>query len=177
MSRVAKQPITVPAGVSVAINRQTVTVKGSKGEMVRQIHPAVKVSLDNNVLSVEVYENSRVAWAQAGTTRALLNNMVIGVSAGFERKLTLVGVGFRAKAQGQALNLIIGYSHPVDHHLPKGISVETPTQTDIVLKSSDKQLLGQMAAEIRAYRPPEPYKGKGIRYSDEVVTLKETKKK
>jgi large subunit ribosomal protein L6 len=177
MSRVAKQPISVPTGVTVSLDKQKISLKGAKGELARQVHPAVKVVHADGVLTVSVLEETTEAWAQAGTTRALLNNMVQGVSKGFERKLTLVGVGFRAKAQGQTVNLTLGYSHPIDYHLPKGVTAETPSQTEIILKGADKQTLGQVAAEIRSHRPPEPYKGKGVRYVDEVITLKETKKK
>ncbi len=177
MSRVAKQPVVVPAGTTVTVEKHKVMVKGPKGELTHPLHTDVNVVCADNNLSVSVVKETTNAWAQAGTARAILNNMVQGVSKGFERKLTLVGVGFRAKAQGQKLNLVLGYSHPVDYELPKGVMVETPTQTEIILKGADKQMLGQVASEIRSYRPPEPYKGKGVRYVDEVITLKETKKK
>ena len=177
MSRVAKNPITVPSGVTVSVDKHKVTLKGAKGELSHPVHESVAVSFKDHVISVGVADESANAWAQAGTVRALLNNMVQGVNKGFERKLTLVGVGFRAKAQGQKLNLQLGFSHPIDYEIPKGVVVETPTQTEIILKGADKQMLGQVAAEIRGFRPPEPYKGKGVRYADEVIVLKETKKK
>lgn len=178
MSRIAKQPIIIPAGVTVTVNKQTISVKGAKGELVRELHPSVKVAHANNELVFSVVNNnSKPAWAQAGTARALVSNMVIGVSKGFEKKLSLVGVGFRAKAQGQTVNLALGFSHPIDYQLPKGVTADTPTQTEVVLKGIDKQQVGQVAAELRSYRAPEPYKGKGVRYADEVIVLKEIKKK
>lgn len=177
MSRVAKQPIAIPSGVTVTLNKQHITVKGAKGELVRNVHPLVKVNQVDKELHVSVHEEIAAAWSQAGTTRALLNNMIIGVSKGFEKKLTLVGVGFRAKSQGQKLNLVLGFSHPIDYDLPKNITAETPSQTEIIIKGVDKQTVGQVAAEIRSYRAPEPYKGKGVRYVDEKVILKEVKKK
>jgi len=177
MSRVAKNPITLPKGVETVIAGSAVTVKGSKGILNTNLHHDVQVVLDAGVLQVSPKNNSRQADALAGTFRALINNMVTGVSTGFQRKLTLQGVGYRAKAQGDVVNIAVGYSHPIDYKLPSGVSAETPTQTEIVLSSSDKQLLGQVASEIRRFRPPEPYKGKGIRYADEVVYRKEAKKK
>jgi large subunit ribosomal protein L6 len=168
MSRVAKNPITLPKGVETAIAGSAITVKGNKGSLNTILHNDVQVSPKNN---------SRQADALAGTFRALINNMVVGVTAGFQRKLTLQGVGYRAKAQGDVLNIAVGYSHPIDYKLPAGVTAETPTQTDIILSSTDKQLLGQVASEIRRFRPPEPYKGKGIRYADENVYRKEAKKK
>mgnify|MGYP000291578235 CR=1 FL=1 len=177
MSRVAKAPVTVPAGVTVTLSGQDITVKGPVGELSRTIHGLVKVSQEENELKTVVAEESKAAWAQAGTARALINNMVEGVSKGFEKKLILNGVGYRAKAAGKSLNLSLGFSHPVDHAIPAGITVETPSQTEITLKGADKQLVGQVAANIRAYRKPEPYKGKGIRYADEHVRRKEAKKK
>lgn len=177
MSRVAKNPITLPKGVETVIAGSAITVKGSKGSLNTNLHNDVQVVLDAGVLQVSPKNNSRQANALAGTFRALINNMVTGVSTGFQRKLTLQGVGYRAKAQGDVVNIAVGYSHPIDYKLPSGVTAETPTQTEIVLSSTDKQLLGQVASEIRRFRPPEPYKGKGIRYSDEVVYRKEAKKK
>ncbi len=177
MSRVAKNPVQVPKGVEVTISGQAVTVKGSKGTLEREIHSAVKVEQSDNVLTFAPKDGSKSAMALAGTTRALLNNMVIGVTEGFEKKLQLVGVGYRAQAQGQKLNLTLGFSHPIDYPVPEGVSVETPSQTEVVVKGMDKQKVGQVAAEIRAYRPPEPYKGKGVKYADEIIVRKEAKKK
>jgi large subunit ribosomal protein L6 len=177
MSRVAKAPVAVPANVTVTLSGQDITVKGPAGELSRTIHSDVVVSQEENTIVTNIANEGKGAWAQAGTARALINNMIIGVSAGFEKKLILNGVGYRAKAAGQNLNLSLGFSHPVDHAIPAGIKVETPSQTEIVLKGADKQLVGQVAATIRAYRKPEPYKGKGIRYSDENVRRKEAKKK
>lgn len=177
MSRVAKNPIPLPKGVETTIAGSAITVKGSKGSMNLDLHNDVQIEKDGDVLRVSPKNDSRAADALAGTFRALINNMVVGVSQGFQRKLQLQGVGYRAKAQGDILNVAVGYSHPIDYKLPVGVTAETPSQTEIVLSSSDKQLLGQVAAEIRAFRPPEPYKGKGIRYSDENVYRKEAKKK
>ena len=177
MSRVAKALVTVPAGVTVTLSGQDITVKGPAGELSRTVNSLVVISQEENSIKTDVATESKEAWAQAGTARALINNMVEGVSKGFEKKLILNGVGYRAKAAGKVLNLSLGFSHPVDHAIPEGITVETPTQTEVVLKGADKQLLGQTAANIRAYRKPEPYKGKGIRYSDEIVRRKEAKKK
>jgi large subunit ribosomal protein L6 len=177
MSRVAKAPVAIPAGVEVTLNGQEIKVKGPVGELTRTIHSDVVVSQEENNIVTNIATESKTAWAQAGTARALINNMVIGVSKGFEKKLILNGVGYRAKAAGKSLNLSLGFSHPVDHAIPEGIKCETPSQTEVVLKSADKQLVGQTAANIRAYRKPEPYKGKGIRYDDEVVRRKEAKKK
>ena len=177
MSRVAKQPITVGAGVTVAIDGQNVTVKGSKGTLSLRLHPDVAVTQDSGVLTLRPVAESPGAWAQAGTARAVLGNMVKGVSQGFERRLTLVGVGYRAQAKGRTLGLSLGFSHPVDYAVPEGVTVETPTQTEIVIKGADRQQVGQVASDIRRYRPPEPYKGKGIRYSDEQIRRKEGKKK
>ncbi len=177
MSRVAKNPVVLPAGVEVTLGQDEITVKGPLGSLKQRLHPAVKLEREGasvKCLEVEGVENAN---ALSGTVRANLANMVLGVSKGFERKLTLVGVGYRAQAQGDKLNLSLGFSHPVVHQMPAGIKVETPTQTEIVIKGVDKQLVGQVAAEVRAYRSPEPYKGKGVRYADEVVILKETKKK
>jgi len=175
MSRVAKSPIEIPGGVTVTIDADTIKVKGGKGALELALHEKVEVSQDDNVLNVTT--KNEKDWAMAGTTRALLNNMIIGVSQGFEKKLELVGVGYRAKASGKTLNLTLGFSHPVDYALPEGITAETPSQTEIVIKGADKQVVGQVASEIRAFRPPEPYKGKGVRYSDEYVRRKEAKKK
>lgn len=177
MSRVAKSPITLPKGVETAIAGSAITVKGSKGSLNIDLHSDVQIEQDGNVLRVSAKNGSRQADALAGTFRALINNMVVGVSEGFQRKLQLQGVGYRAKAQGNVLNITVGYSHPIDYELPAGVSAETPSQTEIVLSSTDKQLLGQVAAEIRDFRRPEPYKGKGIRYADENVYRKEAKKK
>jgi large subunit ribosomal protein L6 len=177
MSRIAKAPIELPSGVDVNIAGQDVTVKGKNGTLSISLNGAVAVIQAENVLTFEPREGASDGWAQAGTARAIVNNMVTGVATGFEKKLTLIGVGYRAQVQGSAINLTLGFSHPVVHNLPQGVTAETPSQTEIVLKSADKQLLGQVAAEIRAYRPPEPYKGKGVRYSDEYVRRKEAKKK
>lgn len=177
MSRVAKAPVVIPAGVEVKLNGQEITVKGSKGELVRTIHDAVVLTLEENKVTFGPCEGFDKAWAQAGTARALVNNMVVGVTEGFTKKLTLKGVGYRAAVKGNAVGLTLGFSHPVEHELPAGIKAECPSQTEIVLTGTDKQLVGQVAADIRAYRSPEPYKGKGVRYADEVVRTKEAKKK
>ena len=178
MSRIAKKVLDLPKGVEVSISGQNLNIKGSKGAFDFTVHEAVEVSQEDNTLKFSAkQENDSKAWALAGTTRALTNNMVMGVSQGFEKKLQLVGVGYRAQAQGNKLNLSLGFSHPVVHDMPEGITVETPSQTEILVRGSDKQKVGQVAAEIRAYRPPEPYKGKGVKYADEVILRKETKKK
>lgn len=177
MSRVAKAPVSVPAGVTVTLSGQDITVKGPVGELSRTIHSFVAVSQEENSIVTGIACDDRNAWAQAGTARALINNMVEGVSKGFEKKLVLQGVGYRAKAAGKALDLSLGFSHPIKHAIPEGITVETPSQTEITLKGCDKHLVGQTAANIRAYRKPEPYKGKGVRYADEYVRRKEAKKK
>jgi large subunit ribosomal protein L6 len=177
MSRVGKMPIDVPAGVDVKITAEEITVKGALGTLSRPQSPLATVAANGSVLNVSPADESAAANAMSGTVRALVANMVNGVSKGFEKKLTLVGVGFRAQAAGQKLNLQIGFSHPVVKDMPAGIKVETPSQTEIVIKGVDRQVVGQLAAEVRAFRPPEPYKGKGIRYVDERVVLKETKKK
>jgi large subunit ribosomal protein L6 len=177
MSRVGKMPIDVPQGVDVQITAEQITVKGALGTLTRLQSPLAPVANDAGVLKVTPADDSTAANAMSGTVRALVNNMVNGVSKGFEKKLNLVGVGFRAQAAGQKLNLQIGFSHPVVKDMPAGIKVETPSQTEILIKGVDRQVVGQIAAEVRAFRPPEPYKGKGIRYSDERVVLKETKKK
>jgi len=177
MSRVAKKPITLPKGVEFSSAGSTVTIKGAKGSMTLDLNSEVQVDKDDEGLQVVRRSHSRFATAIAGTTRALLQNMVTGVTEGFERKLQLVGVGYRAQVQGQKLNLTLGFSHPVVYQVPDGVSIETPSQTEVVLKGMDKQRVGQAAAEIRRFRPPEPYKGKGVRYADERVVLKEAKKK
>ena len=177
MSRVAKAPVELPSGVEFKRDGNVVTLKGSKGALSLELNSEVELTQEDNVLKVAPRSGSRFAIAVAGTMRALLANMAAGVSQGFERKLELVGVGYRAQAQGSKLNLTLGFSHPVEYRVPEGISVETPSQTEIVVKGADKQKVGQVAAEIRGYRPPEPYKGKGVRYSDERVVLKEAKKK
>ena len=176
MSRVGKSPIVL-TGAEVAISDERITVKGPRGTISQNANRLVKVVNDNGTLKFEPVDESREANAMSGTMRALVANMVNGVTKGFERKLTLVGVGYRAQAQGDKLNLSLGFSHPVVHQMPEGIKAETPTQTEIVIKGIDKQKVGQTAAEVRGYRPPEPYKGKGVRYANEVVILKETKKK
>ena len=177
MSRIANQPVPVPAKVEISEQGQQVTVKGPKGVMEHTIHGLVEMNREGDELLFKARDESKAANALAGTTRSVINNLVIGVSEGFEKKLELVGVGYRAQAKGKVLNLTLGFSHPVDYELPEGITAETPSQTEIVLKGCDKQQLGQVAAEVRAYRPPEPYKGKGVRYADEVVVRKEAKKK
>jgi len=177
MSRVAKNPIIVPAGVEVALAANEVSVKGPAGVMKQPLSRDVSVIREGDSLLCKAQNSSKQANAMSGTTRALLANMILGVSKGFERKLTLVGVGYRAQAAGDTLNLTLGFSHPVSYKMPVGVKVETPSQTEILLKGPSKQQVGQVAAEIRAFREPEPYKGKGVRYSDEVVILKETKKK
>ena len=177
MSRVAKSPVTVPKGVEIKQSGSTLTVKGPKGELNLRLNPEVAVTIDAEAASVAPKGESRFAYAMAGTTRALLNNMMLGVSEGFERKLELVGVGYRAKVQGAKLNLTLGFSHPINYQVPEGVTVETPSQTEVIVKGIDKQQVGQVAAEIRSYRSPEPYKGKGVRYADERVILKEAKKK
>ena len=177
MSRVAKAPVAIPAGVEVTLNGQEISVKGKNGTLKRSINASVVISKDASVLTFAPRDGSANANAQAGTARALVNNMVVGVTAGFERKLQLVGVGYRAQAKGKSVGLSLGFSHPVEHELPEGVTAECPTQTEIVLKSADKALLGQVAADIRSYRRPEPYKGKGVRYANEVVRTKEAKNK
>jgi large subunit ribosomal protein L6 len=177
MSRVGKMPIALPAGVEVTTAAERISVKGPQGTLSMPLNGLVKVANENNTLLFSPVDESREANAMSGTVRALVNNMVTGVTKGFEKKLSLVGVGFRAQAQGDKLNLSLGFSHPVVHQMPEGVKCATPSQTEIVISGVDKQKVGQTAAEIRAYRSPEPYKGKGVRYVDEVVTLKETKKK
>ena len=175
MSRIANKPVTIPKGVEISLNGQHVSVKGAKGVMQLDVHETVGVQQSDSEL--KVVANTDKADAMAGTMRALLNNIVTGVSQGFEKKLTLIGVGYRAQAQGNKLNLTLGFSHPVEYAVPDGVKVETPSQTEIVVSGIDKQKVGQVAADIRFYRPPEPYKGKGVRYSDENVVRKEAKKK
>lgn len=176
MSRIAKYPIQLPKGVEVKVNGREVTVKGGKGQMSMTLVPGIDLNIEGDTLAIAPESIERQT-AMAGTTRAMLANLTQGVSVGFERKLELVGVGYRAQAQGKALNLTLGFSHPVVYQLPEGVTAETPTQTEIILKGSDKQVLGQAAAEIRAFRPPEPYKGKGVKYAEERVRRKEAKKK
>jgi large subunit ribosomal protein L6 len=177
MSRVAKMPVAVPSGVDVQVSAQEITVKGAQGTLKQAANDLVAVKVANGAVTFAPANESAEANAMSGTMRAIVANMVNGVSKGFERKLTLVGVGFRAQAQGTKLNLQVGFSHPVVKDMPAGIKVECPTQTEILIKGADRQVVGQIAAEVRAIRPPEPYKGKGIRYADERVVLKETKKK
>lgn len=177
MSRVGKMPVAIPQGVDVAITAEQISIKGALGVLALPVHRLVAVSKDGGAIKFVPLDDSAEANAMSGTLRALTANMVNGVSKGFEKKLTLVGVGFRAQAQGQKLNLQIGFSHPVVKEMPAGITVTTPSQTEILIKGADRQVVGQLAAEVRAFRPPEPYKGKGIRYADERVVLKETKKK
>lgn len=177
MSRVGKAPVELPKGVEISVNNGVIAVKGAKGTLSQAVHPAVDVAIEGNVVKFSPKDGITKANVQTGTLRALVNNMVTGVSAGFERKLTLVGVGFRAAVQGKNLNLTLGFSHPVNFEIPTGITIACPTQTEIVVTGTDRQLVGQVAANIRGFRPPEPYKGKGVRYADEVITLKEAKKK
>jgi large subunit ribosomal protein L6 len=177
MSRVANKPVTLPKGVECKLDGHQVTVKGSLGTQTMSLHPEVEIVQEDGGLQVAARQRSRQVVAMAGTTRALVANMVTGVSEGFERKLELRGVGYRAQSKGKVLNLTLGFSHPVDYQVPEGVTIETPSQTEVVVKGVDKQKVGQVAAEIRAFRPPEPYKGKGVRYSDERVVLKEAKKK
>lgn len=177
MSRVGKMPVVVPAGVDIAVAQEEISVKGGNGSLKLASNPLVTVKLDAGKLTFVPANDSREANAMSGTMRQLVNNMVVGVTKGFEKKLSLVGVGYKAAAQGAKLNLAVGYSHPVNKDMPFGITVATPTPTEVVIKGADRQRVGQVAAEIRAIRPPEPYKGKGIRYADEKITIKETKKK
>lgn len=177
MSRVARNPVLVPSGVEVSIASGAVAVKGPLGQLNREFSALVSATRVENRVEFKAVGASKQARAMSGTARALVANMVLGVSRGFERRLNLVGVGYRAQAQGEKLSLTLGFSHPVVHQMPKGIKVETPTQTEIIIKGIDKQQVGQVAAQVRAYRPPEPYKGKGVRYSDETIVIKETKKK
>lgn len=176
MSRIANNPIMIPAGVVVTISGNDLVIKGSKGELKHKAHPLVSVKQEENILKLAANNNSKSANALTGTTRAILQNIVTGVSKGFEQKLEITGVGYRAQVQGKVLNLTLGFSHPVNFNIPEGITIETPSQTEIIIKGSDKQLVGHVAANIRAYRPPEPYKGKGVRYTDEHIIRKEAKK-
>ena len=177
MSRIANYPVVLPEKVEVTVGHDEISVKGPLGSLTQKYSPRVKIERVENRLEFKMNDNSRQANALSGTVRAIVANMVTGVTKGFERKLNLVGVGYRAQAQGDKVNLTLGFSHPVVHQLPQGVKAETPTQTEILIKGSDKQAVGQVAAEIRRYRSPEPYKGKGVRYSDERIVLKETKKK
>jgi large subunit ribosomal protein L6 len=174
MSRVAKKPISIPKGVEINLNGRQLSMKGPKGNLQMDLHPSVSIEKSDTELNVKAADGAMV---MAGTTRALLNNMMVGVTRGYERKLNLVGVGYRAQAQGKKLNLTLGFSHPVEYAVPEGVKIETPSQTEILVSGVDKQKVGQAAADIRAYRPPEPYKGKGVRYADERIVLKEAKKK
>lgn len=177
MSRIAKYPVELPKGVEFSQSGMNVTLKGSKGTLSLELNPEIELTTEDSLLTVKPRSGSRFAIAMSGTTRALLANMAQGVSEGFERKLELVGVGYRAQAQGAKLNLTLGFSHPVEYQVPQGITVETPSQTEVLVRGADKQQVGQVAAEIRRFRPPEPYKGKGVRYADERVVIKEAKKK
>jgi large subunit ribosomal protein L6 len=177
MSRIAKYPVPLPKGVEATLAAESLSIKGPLGTLTQPLRSDVKVEKEGDQLKFSTTEDSDEANAMSGTLRALVSNMVTGVTKGFEKRLSLVGVGYRAQAQGDKLNLTLGFSHPVAHRMPKGVKVETPTQTEIVIKGLNKQQVGQVAAEIRAYRPPEPYKGKGVRYANEVIVLKETKKK
>ncbi|MGB5347533.1 MAG: 50S ribosomal protein L6 [Woeseia sp.] len=177
MSRIAKEPVELPKGVEFSKSGTTLTVKGSKGALSMELNPEVMLSQEDNAVQVKARSGSRFSIAMSGTTRALIANMVEGVSEGFEKKLELVGVGYRAQAQGKKLNLTLGFSHPVEFAVPEGITIETPSQTEVLIRGADKQRVGQVAAEIRRFRPPEPYKGKGVRYANERVVMKEAKKK
>lgn len=177
MSRVANNPVALPSGVEVKLGEGQLEVKGGKGSLSMEVNPVVEINQDGSTLTFAAKNGSKFSRAMSGTTRALVNNMVTGVTTGFQKKLQLIGVGYRVQVQGQKLNLNLGFSHPVEYELPKDVKAESPSQTEIVLTSIDKQLLGQVAADIRAFRPPEPYKGKGVRYADENVRRKEAKKK
>jgi large subunit ribosomal protein L6 len=177
MSRIGNFPVAVPKGVEVTLGAESISIKGPLGSLSQKLTNQVQIKREGDQLMFEAVAGAENANAMSGTIRALTANMVTGVTKGFERRLNLVGVGYRAQAQGDKLNLSLGFSHPVVHAMPKGVKVETPSQTEIVIKGLDKQLVGKVAAEVRAHRPPEPYKGKGVRYSDETVVLKETKKK
>jgi len=177
MSRIANKPIPIPQGVEVNLQGQDIAVKGAKGNLAQRVHDHVEVTVEDGVIRVRPRIDAKQAVAMAGTMRALINNMVTGVSQGFEKRLQLVGVGYRAQVQGKKLNLSLGFSHPVVYQIPEGITIECPSQTEVVVRGADKQKVGQVAAEIRAFRPPEPYKGKGIRYADEHIVRKEAKKK
>ncbi len=177
MSRIAKKPVEIPSGVEVSLSGQDIRVKGPKGALEYRLHDLVEARQEGNALLFSPRTGTKEAVALTGTMRALVNNMVTGVSQGFEKKLELVGVGYRAQAQGNKLNLTLGFSHPVIYELPEGVTAETPSQTEVVIRGCDKQKVGQVAAEIRAFRPPEPYKGKGVKYADEIIVRKEAKKK
>ncbi len=177
MSRIAKNPVVLPSGVEFSLNDEVMTIKGPLGSLSQKLMPSVFVEREGQTIYCRAMSGKDDGSAMSGTLRALLANMVMGVSKGFEKKLSLVGVGYKAQAQGSKLNLSLGFSHPVVHEMPEGVKVETPTQTEIVIKGIDRQKVGQVAAEVRSYRPPEPYKGKGVRYANEVVVIKETKKK
>ena len=177
MSRIANSPVTLPKGVEYSLSDGLVQLKGPKGELSMQLHPVVGITEEEGVLSFSAQNEEKQSRALAGTMRALVSNMVTGVSSGFEKKLTIIGVGYRAQAQGNKVNLSLGFSHPVVYEVPEGVTVETPSQTEMLVKGVDKQKVGQVAAELRAYRPPEPYKGKGVRYADEYVMKKQAKKK
>lgn len=177
MSRIANKPVEMPTGVDLKVNGQTISAKGPKGELSITIHDAVTFEQNDNVLTFKAAIEDKASVAMTGTMRSLVNNIVAGVSQGFEKRLNLVGVGYRAQSKGKVLNLSLGFSHPIDYEVPEGITIETPSQTEIVVSGCDKQKVGQVSAEIRAYRPPEPYKGKGVKYSDEQVIRKEAKKK
>jgi len=177
MSRIAKNPVSLPSGVNALIEGSVLHIKGAKGSLSLDINSSVAIAIENNEIKCSSTNSTKHSHAMSGTTRALVNNMVLGVTNGFEKKLSLVGVGYRAQLKGRTVNLSLGFSHPVEYQLPEGVVAEIPTQTELVLKGIDKQLLGQVAAEIRAFRPPEPYKGKGVRYTDENVRRKEAKKK
>ena len=177
MSRIAKNPVSLPGGTEVTIKQDTIVAKGPIGELTMNKHPLVSVNQEDGMLQVAANDESSQARAMSGTTRSLLSNLVTGVSSGFEKKLTIIGVGYRAQVQGKNLNLSLGFSHPVVYPIPEGITIEAPSQTELVVKGADKQKVGQVAAEIRSYRPPEPYKGKGVRYTDEYVVRKQAKKK
>ncbi len=177
MSRIGKNPVNVPTGVEVKLNGNALSIKGPKGRLEYNVHPLVNVAQNGTVINFKPGNETAFADALSGTTRALVNNMIAGVSKGFEKRLTIIGVGYRAAVQGKKLNLTLGFSHPVVYDIPEGIVIEAPSQTEVIIKGTDKQLVGQVAAEIRAFRPPEPYKGKGVRYADEQVVKKEAKKK
>ncbi|EPJ44138.1 MAG: 50S ribosomal protein L6 [Osedax symbiont Rs1] len=177
MSRIAKNPVTIPAGVEITLNGNHVSVKGAKGTLSMDMHTAVSVAKEDGKVQVSARDGSKISRSMSGTARSLINNMVVGVHEGFSKTLLLQGVGYRAAAKGNVISLTLGFSHPVEHELPEGISAETPNQTTIVISGADKQKVGQVAAEVRGYRPPEPYKGKGVRYADEFVRRKEAKKK
>lgn len=177
MSRVAKNPIEIPNGVEAKLNGLRLTLKGNKGTLTANIHPSVTVVLDDKEIRVKPDKTNKLVNSLAGTTRANINNMVVGVNIGYQKKLTLVGVGYRAQGKGRSVSLSLGFSHPVEYIAPIGVTIETPTQTEIIVKGIDKQIVGQVAANIRSYRKPEPYKGKGVRYSDEEIVKKEAKKK